>query len=268
MKKRSVLLFFALISIFILIIPNTNPFKLDNTKYFMENKLIMAHRGASAYAPENTLESFGLAMEQGANYVELDLRKTKDGIYVASHNETIDRELINETDFSFLKSMRPDLTTLEETLSIYRGKIKFNIELKEQGYEYELVDFLRLAVPPEDVLITSQYPESLEKITGFQRGLILMKGTVWKNVFMDKLKGSVNTRRAIDLCAEGGFEYFIPNKIYLNEGVLDYAQKKGVKVLPWTVNSDAELITYLRDSRIAGVITDKPDIAIKIRESL
>ena len=52
---------------------------------------IFAHRGASAYAPENTVEAFALAMEQGADGIELDVQMTKDGQVVGIHDETIDR---------------------------------------------------------------------------------------------------------------------------------------------------------------------------------
>ena len=57
----------------------------------MNKVKIFAHRGASAYAPENTLEAFRLAMEQGADGIELDVQMTKDGELVVIHDETIDR---------------------------------------------------------------------------------------------------------------------------------------------------------------------------------
>ena len=57
----------------------------------MKKVRIFAHRGASAYAPENTLEAFRLAMEQGADGIELDVQLTKDGELVVIHDETIDR---------------------------------------------------------------------------------------------------------------------------------------------------------------------------------
>ena len=57
----------------------------------MNKVKIFAHRGASAYAPENTLEAFRLAMEQGADGIELDVQMTKDGELVVIHDETIGR---------------------------------------------------------------------------------------------------------------------------------------------------------------------------------
>ena len=57
----------------------------------MSKTKIFAHRGASGYAPENTLEAFTLAITQGADGIELDVQLTKDGIPVVIHDETIDR---------------------------------------------------------------------------------------------------------------------------------------------------------------------------------
>ena len=57
----------------------------------MSKTKIFAHRGASGYAPENTLEAFALAITQGADGIELDVQLTKDGIPVVIHDETIDR---------------------------------------------------------------------------------------------------------------------------------------------------------------------------------
>ena len=57
----------------------------------MKKVKIFAHRGASAYAPENTLEAFRLAMEQGADGIEIDVQLTKDNELVVIHDETVDR---------------------------------------------------------------------------------------------------------------------------------------------------------------------------------
>ena len=53
--------------------------------------LNIGHRGASGYAPEHTILSYDLALEQGAAYIEIDLQMTKDGVLVAIHDETLDR---------------------------------------------------------------------------------------------------------------------------------------------------------------------------------
>src|SRR5689334_25368826 len=55
------------------------------------HKLLVAHRGASAYAPEHTLAAYQLAMQQGADYVEQDLTLTRDGVLICLHDDTLER---------------------------------------------------------------------------------------------------------------------------------------------------------------------------------
>jgi glycerophosphoryl diester phosphodiesterase len=63
----------------------------STSSFFQEKKILVAHRGASAYAPEHTLEAYRLAIEQGADYVEQDLQVTKDGVLVCLHDLTLER---------------------------------------------------------------------------------------------------------------------------------------------------------------------------------
>ena len=117
----------------------------------MNRTEIFAHRGASGYAPENTLEAFALAIEQGADGIELDVQLSKDGIPVVIHDETIDRvtekkgwvkdyTLQELKDMTVLKDKFPAYTqskipTLKEVLEAVKPSgIQVNIELKYDGY--------------------------------------------------------------------------------------------------------------------------------------
>ena len=96
---------------------------------------IFAHRGASGYAPENTLEAFALAMDIGADGIELDVQMTKDGEVVVIHDETINRvsdgkgrvkdyTLVQLREFSFDNHMEcyghVSIPTLKEVLELVR----------------------------------------------------------------------------------------------------------------------------------------------------
>lgn len=113
---------------------------------------IFAHRGASGYAPENTLEAFALAMEMGADGIELDVQLTKDGEVVVIHDEVIDRvsngkglvkdyTLVQLRKFSFDNHMEGyeniSIPTLKEVLELVKAsKMEVNIELKTGIYWY------------------------------------------------------------------------------------------------------------------------------------
>ena len=97
--------------------------------------LIIAHRGASADAPENTLAAFRLAIEQGADGLECDLRMSADGIIVISHDDSLKRthsQPVRIADATAAELAASDVPTLAQTLVTVRGKLPLiNLELKE-----------------------------------------------------------------------------------------------------------------------------------------
>ena len=117
---------------------------------------VFAHRGASAYAPENTLAAFRLAEEQGADGIELDVQLTKDGQVVVIHDENIDRTgtgtgavrdytLEELRKLSFHNHMEAyegeKIPTLEEVLTfVKQGRMEVNIELKTGVYWYPEIE--------------------------------------------------------------------------------------------------------------------------------
>ena len=139
---------------------------------------IFAHRGASGYAPENTMDAFKLAVKQGAEGIELDVQLSKDGIPVVIHDETIDRvtnghgyvkdyTLEELKNFTIMKGKYQEyehskIPTLEEVL-VYAKKenLTVNIELKTGIYWYpeieeKTVDLVK-KTKMEDLVIYSSF---------------------------------------------------------------------------------------------------------------
>ncbi|HEY5657818.1 MAG TPA: glycerophosphodiester phosphodiesterase family protein, partial [Myxococcota bacterium] len=100
--------------------------------------LVIAHRGASAARPENTLSAFALALEQGADMIELDLHRTRDGALVVAHDESLERlGGTGEIGAATLVEIRAldagegeKVPTLDEVLDRFGGRIALNLELK------------------------------------------------------------------------------------------------------------------------------------------
>jgi glycerophosphoryl diester phosphodiesterase len=105
--------------------------------------LVVAHRGASAVAPENTLEAFEKAIELGADMVELDVRRGADGGLAISHDPL----------------PAPDVPTLEQVVALCAGRIALDVELKEPGLAE---DVLRV-VSGVEVVVTSFLAEVVER---------------------------------------------------------------------------------------------------------
>lgn len=110
---------------------------------------ITAHRGSSSLAPENTLPALEAAINDGADCIEIDVRKTKDGQIVLLHDQTLDRTTnlsgcVNEMNYSELSAADAGswfgeaykgtgIPTLEQALAVSKGRINLNIELKDCG---------------------------------------------------------------------------------------------------------------------------------------
>ena len=109
-----------------------------------------AHRGASEYAPENTLSSFYLGLLQGANGIETDVQRTKDGVLVLFHDDTLDRVTgasgrVDAYDYCELMGMRLSDTEdtvplFTEVLSAVDGRVPLLIELKEDAGKYAVTE--------------------------------------------------------------------------------------------------------------------------------
>lgn len=149
----------------------------------MSKTKIFAHRGASGYAPENTLEAFALAITQGADGIELDVQLTKDGIPVVIHDETIDR-VTEKTGFvkdytlkelkeltvlgnKFPEYSSSKIPTLEEVLDAVKASgIQVNIELKTGIYWYpeieqKVADLVKKAGMEELVIYAQTWAERI-----------------------------------------------------------------------------------------------------------
>ena len=92
--------------------------------------LVLGHRGASAVSPENTVVAFERARDLGADGVELDVRRSRDGVLVVHHDPAIaGGHAIAELTWAELRAARPDLATLDEALDACRGLV-VNAEVK------------------------------------------------------------------------------------------------------------------------------------------
>lgn len=96
----------------------------------MTRILDIAHRGASHAAPENTLEAFELAIDQGADMIETDLHLSRDAAIPLHHDGEISGVQICEATLDQLRDLKPDLPILDDLLELAAGRIELNLEIK------------------------------------------------------------------------------------------------------------------------------------------
>jgi glycerophosphoryl diester phosphodiesterase len=142
--------------------------------------MVIAHRGASGYAPENTVSAFKKAIMMKADMIEFDVHLTKDGKVVLMHDKTVDRTTdgkgkVKEMTLKELKKLDAGLwfdkkfkgekiPTLEKVLKKFKGKILFNIEIKSEGTEEEIVRLIKKYKLEKDVMVSSFNHQFLKKI--------------------------------------------------------------------------------------------------------
>jgi glycerophosphoryl diester phosphodiesterase len=126
----------------------------------------IAHRGANQLAPENTLEAFRKAHEGGAQAIELDVQRTRDGQLVVLHDDTLDRTTSRRgrVDAQTLADLQGAVPTLDEVLGWARGRVRVDIELKTSGYAGPVVECVRRHGLEREVMVTSFSREALDEV--------------------------------------------------------------------------------------------------------
>ena len=242
----------------------------------MSKTKIFAHRGASGYAPENTLEAFALAIKQGADGIELDVQLTRDRIPVVIHDETIDRvtsktgyvkdyTLKELKELTVLESKFPAYTTskiptLEEVLDAVKASgILVNIELKTGIYWYPdieqiVADLVRKSGMEEKVIYSSFNHYSIQQI----KKIVPEAETayLYSDVILDV------TDYAKDTNVDGLHPAIYHVKI---ADFLDEYLKSGLNVRVWTVNEEKDM-DWLIGAEVTAIITNYPDVAVQIKK--
>ena len=246
--------------------------------------LNIGHRGASAYAPEHTFAAYDLALEQGADYIEIDLQMTADGVLVALHDKTLNRtadapEGVPEQYCRGLVSKKtleqiqmcdagswfsPDyageqIPTLEEIFQRYGTSVNYYIETKNPdaapGMEEELVrllgeyDLIEPAAENWQVLIQSFSAESLMKIHELEPSLPLIQ-LYW-----------AGTSKSIQRDLDAVSEYAVgigPYKQDVDAALVEAAHQRCLAVHPYTVNTEEEMEALIALG-VDGMFTNNPD---------
>jgi glycerophosphoryl diester phosphodiesterase len=209
--------------------------------------LLLGHRGARAEKsiPENTLPSFDLALAQGCDGFEFDVRLTKDGQGVICHDPTSGHLKIAECSAGALA-----LPTLREVLTRYQSNAFLDIELKVAGLEQLTAGTLREFPPARGFVVSSFLPEVLQALHKMDARLSL--GLVCE------------TRDQLALWPELPVEFVIPHYKLLLPNVLSEIKAAGKKIMTWTVNVPADMRRLAR--AVDGIISDDPKrLALTLR---
>ncbi|WLV25204.1 glycerophosphodiester phosphodiesterase family protein [Aciduricibacillus chroicocephali] len=237
----------------------------------------IAHRGASGYAPENTIAAFRKAVQMRADYFEIDVQMTKDGKLVVIHDTTVDRTTngtgkVGNLKFDEIRSLdagswfAPEyagekVPTFGEILDQFRGRTGILIELKSPelypGIEEKVAKEIKKRNlhhnPHQRIIVQSFNHDSVQKSKSLLPNVPhgVLAGMNWKNVTDVQLQQFATYA-----------DYFNPNQNLLTSELVDRIHSKNMKTWPYTARTQ-EQVDRLLGLGVDGIITDFPDLLQK-----
>jgi glycerophosphoryl diester phosphodiesterase len=201
--------------------------------------LLLGHRGARATQtiPENTMESFDLALSHGCDGFEFDVRKTADGHAVICHDPAIHGIEIHSAHAEELS----DIATLDQVLGRYTDSAFLDIELKVPGLEESLISALREHPPRRGFLISSFLPEVLDALAMLDPPLPL--GLLCED------QSQLITWKMSPV------RFVLPHYTLIDNDLCKQVHAAGKEIFAWTVNNP-KTMRQLSRSKIDGIISD------------
>ena len=217
---------------------------------------IIAHRGASALEPENTLKSFIKAIKLGVDMVECDVRTTSDGQLVVLHDPNLDRTtdgrgpLKNKTlsELSQLDAGDGErIPTLREALDTVRGKVGVVIEVKDPGSEEKILNLVKEEKMTTDVIIASFYHKVSLKLkyldSEISTGIIFACQPV----------------NSVSMALDAQADIMFPQYQYLSKLMVDEAHNHGIKVVAGVID-DPGRVAKVISWGVDALVTNDPTI--------
>lgn len=262
-----VLLFLAMTvnSVYVVMAFNKNPF--DKVAILSDIK-VTAHRGSSLKAPENTISAFKQAMDDMADYIELDVQETRDGAIIVMHDTNVLRTTgvdknVWEMSLQEIKDLdagsyfSPEFAgekvpTLDEVIKLVKGKSKLNIEIKPSGYDSDLaenvVQILKDNNFINDCVITSFSYSTLKQVKALEEKIEV-------GYILSVAYGNFYNMDDVD--------FFSVNASFLSKITVDSIHNAGKQVHAWTVNNSAS-VKNLANKGVDNIITDVPITAKEV----
>ena len=218
----------------------------------------VAHRGASADRPENTLAAFELAIEQGADVIEVDVRATADMHLVAMHDADVDRTTngsgavrsLTLAEVQALDSGGGErVPTIESVLNLAKGRIRVNLDLKEPEVAEPAVRMVRDLGVEGAVTYISFLPEAwdiLDRIAPDSSVVQLVdSASALAGIAMGEL-AHAGVRSGVGM----------PHGLVSSE-IVDRMHRRGMGVFAWTVDDESEM-RRLISAGVNGIVTNRP----------
>lgn len=249
---------------------------------YQHHPAIIAHRGASASAPENTIEAFKLAMEDDADILELDVHQTSDSQLVVIHDATVDRTTNGKgkvKDFTYdqLKQFNAGswfengkflgvrIPRLQDVVDLLDSTTRLLIEIKEgsdvyPNIEQRVVGLIESNHLENRVIIKSFEDKILNVIRRIKQSLPLLKVFV---VQLPVVRITIERGITFGSVLEKDVEYLQPHWVGLTRQFVEAAHERGFQIFVWNVNTESRMRTMI-GLDVDGIETDNPNLLGKV----
>lgn len=250
------------------------------------NFVVIGHRGAAAYFPENTIPSFLGAIELKADMLELDVQLTKDNIPVVFHDTKLDkrsngRGLVADYTLSELQQLDAGLwfgsqfkgekiPTLREVLELIKGRILINIEIKteavladadynpETSVEQQVVDMVNELGIKDEVMVSSFDYRAVKRVKEIDR-------EIYTGLLYDKAQSKgLNPKQLVDLYAADAFNC---SARLLSKSWIKLLNENNIPFFVYTINRKRQMRKVI-NAGAKGIFSDKPDVLKEVSDKL
>lgn len=234
---------------------------------------IAAHRGVHGRTErgrigENSVAAIEEAIRIGADMVEIDVRRTLDGVWVLLHDPTLAGIPIGRYTYAQLnqrlRRQRITWPRLEDVARLCAGRIRIDVELKEQGDERAIGDLLLRHLAPAEFVVTS-----------FRDDVVAAMKRAHPEIRCGLLLGSSKPRPRLQIqdvfpfarIRRCGADLIVPHAS-IADVLIQRAARRGVGVMVWTMAREAKLGEYVTNPNVEAVITNRPAEALALRDGV
>jgi glycerophosphoryl diester phosphodiesterase len=233
--------------------------------------LVLAHRGASRRAPENTIEAFEIARELGADGVELDVRRTRDGVLVVSHDPVVAGfGLLVERPFAALRAEAPRVPTLAEAFDALAGLL-VNVEIKCFPTEPD-ADPERVVARGVVAMVAERALYENVIVSSFELDAVDVVHTLDPRVVTAWLTMGLAAETTVPIAVDRGHRWVHPDRAQMlgsaadgivADGAVRLAAEHGIRLDVWTVDQPDD-IRALAAAGVDAIVTNVPDVALAV----
>jgi len=231
---------------------------------------VVAHRGARGLVRfENTMEAFEKAVEVGADMMECDVHRTRDGRLVIFHDDVLpDGRPVASLSLGELgawtRSRGFEAPTLDEVVDALAGRIRFDVEVKAPGFEAEIVALLTGRLRYDQFVVKSFHDTFVREVKLLDPRVVagLLLGDDAPKHPVRHWLGELFPKARASACRA---DFVSPHAQLLKLGYVKRAHAHGWGVYVWTVN-DPHLMERLCRMGVDAIITDRPDLALEVRQ--